>query len=507
VRQFNADLFNRTSRRAFLAGGAAAALLRGRASAAHPGPVLGVGHTAEQIARRDAANLAASLRRRSRVTASYQPLDAGIVHIFGYGQSLSSGYLGLPILSTTQPYDNLMIGNATRAAENLADSTTWIPLGSPGAGGIYPFNPMVATQENPNTDYTPGETPGEGAVNYFRRAYLQQLGLPSNSACRFVLTNCGIGGKTIAELSRGANPDIYNRLLNAASYVQQTAQSLGLSYQVGAMIWTQGEQDVQDGTSYASYLASLQQLQADFLADVVQGIAKQAQGVTIPWFSAQPDWSNPNGSTDVYQAILDWANTPGSNFYLAGPLFQYPDHGVHLTSNGYRWHGNQVGRAMTDVLLNRTGWNALYMTGATVSGSSILVDLNVPVPPVILGEVYNVLEEVAYPSLGFEVIDSGGILRIESAAIVGQATIQIVIGRRLKSNPVVQSGFNRKTALDWGTNICDSDATLGQSDYLYVPGLFEPGEDITSWNGAPLINTPYPLNNYLAVSRVPITAG
>jgi hypothetical protein len=32
------------------------------------------------------------------------------------------------------------------------------------------------------------------------------------------------------------------------------------------------------------------------------------------------------------------------------------------------------------------------------------------------------------------------------------------------------------------------------------------GEDITSWNGAPLIGQPYPLNNYCAVGTVPITA-
>jgi hypothetical protein len=494
-----------SSTRRGLIGGAAATAMLGSAVRAAAFSAPKGNFTADQIRARDLANMAATRLRRAAATP-YAPLTGGIVHFFGYGQSLSGGYYGVPVLSTTQPYDNLMIGQSTRATDNADKpaSSTWVPVGNPGPNGIYPFEPMIATAET-SSDFTSGETPGEGAINFFRHAYLQSLGLSANPNTRFVLTNCGIGGQTIAKLSKGANPEIYNRLLQAASYVKQTANSMGLSYQVGGMIWTQGEQDVQNNTSYQSYLASLQQLQADFLVDVVQGIAGQSAQTVVPWFCHQPDYDSSLRTTAVYQALLDWANTPGSNLYLAGPVYQYPDHKVHLTANGYRWHANQVGKAMTDVLLKGVNWNALYMISAEVTNKTVLVSLNVPVPPIVQGVVYNQYAVENYPFLGFIVTDSKGHVPLFSASIVGPTTVEILLKRSLESNPVVQSAYNTVNNMDWGTNICDSDKTLADDVYVYTPGVQDPGEDIPSWNGAPLIGQPYPLSNYLAVSQVPIT--
>jgi hypothetical protein len=436
----------------------------------------------------------------------YTPLNAGIVHFFGYGQSLSQGFYGEPVLSTTQPYDTLMIGQSTRAAENqytAPATTTWIPLGPPGPDGTYPFAPMIATVDAP-TFPANGETPGEAALNHFRHAYLKQLGLRANPATRFVLTNCGIDAQTIAELSKGANPDIYNRLIQAAQYVRQTAASMGLTYQVGGMIWTQGESDVTAGTSTAAYLASLQQLQADFLTDVVQGVAVQPAGTVIPWFCHQPASSSPKYTIAVQQALLDWSTSANSDCYLAGPVYPYPDYQPHLTANGYRWHGNQVGKAMTHVLLDHGTWRPLHLTSATWSGTTIRAHLHVPYPPLQTGEVFVQFEQYTYPQLGFTAFDSAGPVPIVSAGISGDGTVRLEIGRTLEANPMLQSANTSLNGINWGTNLCDSDATVATDPYVYTVGVQQPGEDIATWNGAPLIGEPYPLNNYLAVGAVPI---
>jgi hypothetical protein len=286
--------------------------------------------------------------------AAYQPLTAGIVLFLNYGQSLDSGWWGNPPLSVTQPFDNVMIGNASRAAQNSSafpPTNTWVPLGNPQSNGIYPFNPLIATDEDPNVGkngQTAGESPGVSALNYLRGRYLQKLGVPSNPACRFALADCGIGGMSIQRLSKGDPSGIYNRLLMAAQYMQQTAFSLGLTFQIGGMFWVQGERDVSLHTSQAQYQALLLQLIADVNADVVCGIAGAPAGTTIPWVSHQAD-STTQTVVEVYNAEMALATTPGSDFYVGSPAYCCVDHNIHLTANGYRQLGSHLGRAMAEV--------------------------------------------------------------------------------------------------------------------------------------------------------------
>ena len=491
------------SRRLFLGGLASAAFVDARSTPARAYAIPGGYYTAREVALRDAANVAASAQSNRGLAGRYQPLTGGIVHFFGYGQSLAGGFYGEPLLSITQPYDNLMIGQSTHAVSHAVDNTDWVPVGTPDANGIYPFEPMTATISGPYFP-APGETPGEGAINFLRRAYLRRLHLNANSNCRFVLTNCAAGGKTISELQKGADPETFNLLRTAATCVKASAESMGLSYQVGGVIFTHGEDDVLHGTSYADYLSGLKTLQQSFLTDIVQTIGGQPPGVVVPWFCDQPSSRNSRFSNDVYQALLDWSDTNLSDFYMAGPLYQYPNHNVHLTANGYRWHSNQVGKAMASVLLLNRYWHALHMTGATFVGTSVLVNLSVPFPPLVTGDSYDLYTKFAYPNLGFTISDAGGPVPITAVAIVGQATVQIQLGRLLQASPVLQAGISVSNG-DIGTNLCDSDRTVANDPYVYQDGIQDAGEDIPTWNGAPLIGSPYPMANYLAVSAVAIT--
>jgi hypothetical protein len=464
------------------------------------------GFTAEQIALRDAANLARS-KTQTSVAGRYQPFYADVIHVFEYGQSLSQGYQGSPPLSTMQPLDNEMIGNASRAAVNSNNppTTTWVPLGTPDGTGTYPFEPLIAVKENKYAD-SDGETSGVGALNFFRRLYLQMTGAPPDANTHFVLTDCGIGGQTLAQLSYGANPDVFNRLIQAAQAVQARATAMGLTYQVGFVNFMQGEQDVTTKTPYATYLAELGQVQQDFLTYVVQGVAGQAEDVVIPWFSYQPNSISHEATVNVHQALLDWSNTPNSDFYLAGTVYPYTNIDVHLTANGYRNYGNKAGEVIAAVLINGVAWTPLYVTGATVSGYSVMVSLNVPYPPIMIGDVYVGYTKTTYPNLGFLIKDAKGKLPISSVAIAGQATITIELGRALVGSAILQAGYNQSLGTDWGTNICDSDPTIADDTYVYQSGVQNPGEDITTWNGNALIGQPYPMNNYLAISQVPILA-
>jgi hypothetical protein len=416
-----------------------------------------------------------------------------------------------------------MIGNSSRAAQNNHNpkagpvTTTWVPLGTPQANGVYTFNPLIAVQENPlvlPTGETAGESPGVSALNYFRGQYLQQLGLASNPACQFVLTDCGLGGASIAELSKGANPNIYNRLLQAAQYVQQTAASLGLTYQVGGMFWVQGEQDVSPlNTSQAEYLASLQQLQADFAADVVCGIGGAPSGTTVPWVSHQADGTTQT-HMGVYNAEVQWGTTPGSDFYVASPTFCAVNHNVHLTANGYRQLGTQLGRAMAEVLLQGNLWQPLLMDTAVCQGQTMTITFANANGPLQVGTCYGSqyfgdplgpYGYINYPNLGFAVQDESGSVPIVSATLVGGTTVVLQLKRALNGSATVQSGSDSSGRYRTGTNICDSDPTVALDLYTYTLGLQNIWEDIPLWNGLPIVGQPYPMNKYLAVYDMPVT--
>jgi hypothetical protein len=277
-------------------------------------------------AQRDAMNVALSAQWKTERMSRYLPLTGNVIHFFGYGQSLAGGWYGVPVLNTTQPYDNVMIGAQTRAVANTTTTINWVPVGTPTSSGgtyaIYPFNPMIATA---SSEFVPaqGETPTETAINFLRRAYLQMYGKAADPDCIFMLTNTGVGGQTIAQLSKGASPELFNRNRDAANYVRAACVAAGKNYQVGGVVWTQGENDVEDGTTYATYTAEFKQLQADFLNDIVIGIAEQAG--PIPWFCHQPGSNGTGCVNDVYQSLSDMAATFGSDLYPGVPISR-PQH-------------------------------------------------------------------------------------------------------------------------------------------------------------------------------------
>jgi hypothetical protein len=497
-----------TSRRNFLRRLAAAVLAgsgSGRAFAAGAPP---------RIAARDAANVAAGRAAAARAV-NYTPITADIVHFLSYGQSLDLGELGTPVLSTTQPFDNLMLGASNRAKKNSSRvgevTTTWLPLDEKA------FEPLVASTNGVVTppNQGQGESPSVAALNYLRNQWLLAHGETATSSKpapnRFVLTTCGIGKQTVADLLDGADPDIFNRVTNAVNQVRSTAKANGQTYQFAGVFYTQGETDAHDGTPYETAKANLQLLQSQ-VASTVSSIT--GAPCVVPWVIHQPATAGPYDN-QVHQAWLDLATTPGSNFYCAGPVGQYPANkgGVHRTANGYRWFGSQYGKVMSRLLVEQLTWLPCYVTGAVADGNSVLVDLHVPAGSIGIGTAYTYAagpkgpqEPIVYDNLGLTISDDAGVVPILLAEIAGAATLSLTLGRELSTNPVLYSGYSPGAPTALGTNLCDGDTTKGFDEYVYgLPGQ-SPTENIAAWNGAPLVGAPYPLNNYLAIGFIAIAA-
>ncbi len=234
------------------------------------GVVTNTDFSAAQVATYDADAAAASASIFSTTSSTIQRPVFNYNLFFSYGQSLSNGTQGFPALSVTQPLDNIMWGQSVGPAANGATSVDFVPEGD------ALFHPLIATVEatggglaSPATVATydfsvtgnsnPGETIVEGALNTFRKLWLQNYGLTADQNRLFVGNACGIGGQTIEALSPGASPELFNRIRDLISGVMAVVPS-GKTFGVAGVLFDQGQQNYGEtgaGATYAFYYAAL----------------------------------------------------------------------------------------------------------------------------------------------------------------------------------------------------------------------------------------------------------
>lgn len=460
--------------------------------------------TKEQIDRATRAlALSASVIGQTNTTAA-RPVWT-YSHVISYGQSLSNGWEGWPSLSKTQPFDSLMVGDSVHPSSE--SSSTWT------ATGTAAFNPLIATVHDGSgivNDATVagysagnvarGETVLEGAVNGWRKQQLAWRGLLSDATRRLVGTACGVGGKSIEQLSKGASPELFNRLRGAANATKTLATTASGTYGVTAVLWLQGEHNSAYATG-TSDRATYKALQATLQADVTADIATTIAGQTAPpaFFCYQTSATAVSDALflSIPQAQLESA-LELNDWYLVTPSYPVTDKALHLDPNGYRWLGQQFGKVMHQVLDLGRGWKPVHPLRATWRATKVLIDFHVPHPPLQFQPVYVVLAATTYAAKGFKVTDDIGTVTITNVEIVGGACVLITLGRDLSTNPYVWYGD--KTVHNGNGNLCDSDPTIASDDYEWTTGTGQyAGAEI-----AALEDKPYPLWNWCCLFRMAI---
>ncbi len=240
------------------------------------------------------ARAAAACARSAKLDATVNHTAARPVwqfnRVIAYGQSLSSGWEGWPALSVTPRHDSLMIGDSVNGTSE--DGGRWTPAGQAA------FRPLVATVMSigataavldaaevgalkPGT-LALGETVLEGALDFWRG---RQLALRAQRgaqrfAGRFVASSCGVGGRSVEQLSLGASPALFERPRMAVQAGRQLADAAGGSYGVAALLLLHGESNSvgRSGTAgRAEFFHLSAKLQADFNREIVAAISGQPQ--------------------------------------------------------------------------------------------------------------------------------------------------------------------------------------------------------------------------------------
>ncbi|MEH0255552.1 hypothetical protein V6709_00140 [Klebsiella pneumoniae] len=446
----------------------------------------------------NAENLNYYSKVRSRYNADIERLVFALSMVIWYGQSLSSNQEGSPALSKTaySNLGNLMLGNSPRP--NTRTGAGFTPVGS------AILNPLKAVVQSGDGSYVMSDAAvaalpagsgneGEGAVaavNMLRTLFLRQAALLTDPSRLLVLASCGVNGRTVEALSRGAEPELYNRIREAVSKIKAIADGDSKTFGVGAFCFLQGEWNYNPGYggdyTREGYKAKVRQLYNDVIADFCSGQRPPAM------FTYQ---TGGTYTIDTYELAIGMAQldmaTEGGNIYGVCPSYPFPnkDSG-HLTSNGYRWMDMFFGKVMFRVLVLGEGWEPLHCTGVEVQDDYALLNYAVPYPPLQWGTPYDGRTAKTYADKGYRATDANGALDVTAAEIVADTVVKLTFSRRVSGK--IKIWYADKTSHNGNGCLKDSDPFLATENYVYTAGSGQYADE----NIPELVDKPYPLENW-----------
>lgn len=408
------------------------------------------------------------------------------LHLIIYGQSLSNGQYGVPVLNTPVT-DALMFNTGVRS--NGYTPTSLVPLKE------------IANAGN-------GETIASALVHGFvsRSGGMYDRNLICNAG--------GVGGITIEGLMKGTGN--YTQLLAHLNWTAGQMKNEGREYSPDFIFWLQGEANMANGTSADSYKNSLSQLYTDLNADTA-GI--RASGLDMVLFSYQTSshgfyvGTASNPPEMIAQAQLELAlSHPNIDMwgptYMGLPANHNVNQGnVHHNNHGYRLQGLYAQKALRHRLKTRSENNPngqkykpVHAEWARkINASTVIVSLFTYHPPFVIDSSY--VTELPDGNHGVELHDNTGRLSITAVEVVGGTKLRITTNATIgdgafvafawtpdnrgaiTSNRYQSWFFGRETGVR--TTIHDSDPET---------------TDLLDENG-----DPYPLYNYLPIQKIYLT--
>ncbi|ELI1833444.1 hypothetical protein RQV66_001248 [Vibrio alginolyticus] len=335
------------------------------------------------------------------------PDDSRILHIcVVYGQSLSVGAQGVPLVSTRNPWpEDCWMFSGTPEMD--------IRLGLATLGGeLSAFDPQTATgfqalvakdgQGNGNR----GETVGEALAFELSRV-ANRVPTPWKS----LWIAPGLGGSSYEKLKKGTQP--YMNFMSAVTRAKELAESLGMKAVVDFVYLVHGEADAGN----AQYYDDLIQWQRDIDLDI-KAITNQVR--TVPFFMNQP--SSFSSAKEAVNGILKAHETSEHHFLVsANYAYPYSPDFVHLAGPGYHLVSETAVPAFLQQNWPGKGWDCLRMLSAIRTGTTVTVSWSVPVPPISLDTV-QVTERDAK---GFRFRNGSELIGIESVTVTAADTIVI----------------------------------------------------------------------------------
>ncbi len=359
------------------------------------------------------------------------------LQILSTGQSLATVYYATPAISTTQPYNNVMLTNGVEGT-----SAPLIPLIEAGTG------------EGGNV-----ETISSGMANSLRaNDSLERpiaVGLHAHSGTAYSGLKKGTSWYTKGMLQASTTK----------SYVENVLQQ---SYRPIAVTSIHGETDHANGVS-VDYQEYLEEWQSDYESDLN---ALTGLNDTIPLFINQMNAASV-GAIPVAQLNAHKDN-PGK-IIVVEPKYQYHYRSdkLHMDVNTEEKRmGEMFAKVMNKVIFEEEEWNPLMPTAIERAGNVITIDYHIPEGTLAI-DTSTVAQR---PNYGFEFTQTGGnSVSISSVELInGNTQVKITLTNvPTGTNQYVRYAYSCYMAGTWcaqagsatavGGNIRDTDTSVSQS--------------------------------------------
>jgi hypothetical protein len=437
--------------------------------------------TSPELAEAQEECAAYSRNVRRRVQTLCQPNRQLVLWIM-LGQSLGAAYEASPALPYVTPPDCFMFGQSVHPM--VEGNAIWTPIG--GSAVLTPLAPTVrdgtsllnAAQQAALPFRIPGivgQTHLEGFAAQFRRDWLQYIGQPLGAPDnRWVFAECAVGGKSNAELSPGANPELFNKVRSLIDQVAAFAAAAGWSFMVGGFLHQQGEQDYTSGTPTSVYKPGLWAL-LTAARSYAASVTGQAGTIPVYLFQTGGQFASDAQQLAVARAQLAVADEM-EGVYLALNNGRVPDKDGHLTSNGSHWNGLQGGKVATRTIIHGEDWEPTRPIRWQHRGRTLLGLFHTPVGDLRFGTPYTgraAAPAASTTARGIRPVDSIGAMPVTEVRPLGQ-----VLGVTLGRNPSGALTAWLGSATNQGA-ICisDSDETRLNGAYSYIAGFGQTADE------------------------------
>jgi len=401
--------------------------------------------------------------------------------IWMMGQSLCDGSESLPVVTSADTgWGNLSFARGVR---------TWLPKDNSATPELRPAELFKLEPLRAQTNGGLGETVANGMADHWQAVRLgNDKARAAKSASHFQVACAGQGGRQINELSsadlstdprtpesRRHGGGYYRTSLDDARRAVALAKAAGADFRIAALYWMQGEgnggptggivptrwdTELPRAQGLAWYRDQLIAYRRQWSADLC---AITGQKTELPLFTYQT--LGPAGEAQLMAADAD------KNIIMVGPHYAVPSainsrtkpgrHGdpIHLSADGERWWGEQVGKVMHRVLDLGEDWQPLRPCAAKLETTrdAILIDFTVPRPPLVIDATFLVRQEIAtnggFTSLaGFRVHDSSGKpLTLTSVEVIAPAQVRIRLAQAVPAYKTCRISYGHSYAAALGT--------------------------------------------------------
>lgn len=239
----------------------------------------------------------------------------------------------------------------------------------------------------------------------------------------FLVSNVAVDAAPYTSLMQGTVP--YNNSLAQVTAAKSLAEAAGKQYVFLGICCIHGESD----DTNVAYQSDLIDWQANYDTDI-KAITGQANDVLFYAVQQTAYRFDQNGKTpplylgSSQTQLLNAAISEPTKIKIIGPqyMFDYADL-IHHTTADRRWQGEQFAVAIYQDHFG-AGYTPFIPLSATLSGSDIDIEFQVPTPPL----QFNFSETMYRSAKGFTYWDDVGLFAtISSVNIVGPTTVRVTL--------------------------------------------------------------------------------